>query len=347
MPAHPLVIIGAGPSGLAAAAAANRHGVRPVVLDRGDAAGGAFRRMPDALRLISPRWENAIAGRALPEGPPLTTRAEELAYLESIAATLDADFRPRTDVTRVTVTAGTFALACSDGTVVEAQRLLVATGIFDRPVPLSVPGVESVHEIVHASRYRNAAPFAGRGVLVVGGGNSGVWIARELALAGCRVAIAVTEPLPDSPVPIAGTLSKLTGPVLQRIPSRWLPALKHRISVPSFVDADFLASVRRGAIALRPRLDAFEHGTARFADGSTFIPDMVMVGIGYRPALEGPLRGLVTLDSHGHPPNVDGLSTEHAGLAFLGLPHMRTFVSEFLRGIARDAPAVVDRLLRP
>ena len=89
-----MIVVGAGQSGLAAAHAALRAGLRPVVLEASDRAAGAWPRYYDSLTLFSPARYSALPGRPFPGDPErYPTRDEVARYLSDYAAALDADIR--------------------------------------------------------------------------------------------------------------------------------------------------------------------------------------------------------------------------------------------------------------
>jgi pyridine nucleotide-disulfide oxidoreductase len=202
----PVVVIGAGPVGLAAAAHLLDQGLEPLVLEAGDQPGAAVRAWAH-VRLFSP-WEydvDAAAARLLeptgwssPDPAELPTGAELLErYLVPLAATPQLASRIRTGtrvvaVSRVGVdktrTVGREGRAYLVRTVVDgrvhdltARAVIDASGTWDRPNPLGAAGLPAVGED-EAGRWlvgplpdvlgRNRQRFAGRHTLVVGMGHS-------------------------------------------------------------------------------------------------------------------------------------------------------------------------------
>jgi cation diffusion facilitator CzcD-associated flavoprotein CzcO len=95
-------IIGAGPAGLATAAALRKRGLHGVVLDKSDAIGSSWRRHYDRLHLHTPRELSGLPGMPIPKKMGRwVARDDVVRYLELYAAHFDLDVRLRTAVERV------------------------------------------------------------------------------------------------------------------------------------------------------------------------------------------------------------------------------------------------------
>ena len=178
-----VVVIGGGQAGLATAHAAVARGWRPVVLDASSSAGGSWPQYYDSLTLFSPARFSSLPGMPFPGNPeryPL--RDEVVAYLDAYARHLDAEVRWNERVDRVAEKDGGFTVSTDGGSVVHAGMVVAASGGFSRPYRPSLPGLDTfTGTVLHSAEYRQPAPFEGGRVVVVGGGNSAVQIAVELA----------------------------------------------------------------------------------------------------------------------------------------------------------------------
>jgi putative flavoprotein involved in K+ transport len=189
-----VVIVGGGQSGLAAAYAAQRAGLRPIVLEAGAEPVGSWPHYYDSLTLFSPARFSALPGRPFPgDGERYPTRDEVVAYLRAYAADLDADIRCGQRVDTVERSEdGRLIARTATGLEVEAGMVIAATGGFRRPHRPVLAGLERFTGTVrHSSEYRAPDAFAGRRVVVVGAGNSAVQIAADLASVA-RVSLATT-----------------------------------------------------------------------------------------------------------------------------------------------------------
>ncbi len=186
------LIVGAGPIGLACAVSARRRGIDPLVVDAGAIAqsivgypiGMTFFTTPDLLE---------IGGHPLVCPAQKPTREDALMYYRGVARAEGLRVRTYTRLLGAhrTDDAGSRPvhadLATETGTVqIRCRRLVLATGYFETPRRLDVPGESSPH----VSHYFDEAHrHYDRDVVVIGGGNSAVEAALELFRAGARVTI--------------------------------------------------------------------------------------------------------------------------------------------------------------
>ncbi|MFL1375972.1 MULTISPECIES: flavin-containing monooxygenase [unclassified Nocardiopsis] len=340
-----LTVIGAGQAGLAAARAAAGRGVRPLVLEAAEHPGGSWPHYYDSLTLFSPARFSGLPGRPLPGDPDrYPHRDEVVSYLRDYAARLDADLRCGRRVDRVERGEGGFVLTLADGSRVRSRAVVSATGGFTRPHRPALPGLaDFTGTVLHAAEYRSPAPFAGRRVVVVGGGNSGVQIAAELAGAA-RVTLATRTPVAWAEQRPLGrdihwwlVRSGLDAAPLSRFWER-LPVLVND-------DGRYRAAFATGNPDRREVFAGLDGDKVTWADGTVEKVDAVLLATGYRPALEH-LAPTGALDGAGRPLHRGGISTAVPGLGYVGLEFQRGFASATLRGVGRDARHVVRRLLR-
>ncbi|SCG19023.1 putative flavoprotein involved in K+ transport [Micromonospora echinofusca] len=340
---EPVIIVGGGQSGLAAARAALSARLRPVVLEAGEESVGSWPDYYDSLTLFSPARYSALPGRAFDEGDPdrYPTRGEVVSYLRRYARHLDADVRTGVGVTAVRQRrGGGYLVHTRAGDEIAAAGVVAASGSFGNPHLPELPGrVEYTGEVRHVARYRRPEPYAGKRVVVVGAGNSAVQVAHELAPLA-RVTLATRAPVRFVPQRIRGRdlhhwlhvtgADRLPRPVLTRL-------IRHAAVLDTGVYRDAIAS---GLLPRRDMFTAFTPDGVRWPDGTSEPVDAVIFATGYRPNL-GYLATLGALAPDGTPRQISGVSTTHPGLVYLGLEFQRSFSSNTLRGVGRDAAYVV------
>ena len=182
------IIIGAGPAGLATAAALRARGLNATILEKSDAVGAVWRRHYDRLHLHTDRARSGLPGLPIPKAyGRYPSRAQVVEYLEAYAAKFD--LKPVFNAPVRAVRRDGQAWRAEAGEESRTAPIVVAaTGWADYPCMPTWPGMETFDgPILHSSRYRNPAPFAGKRALVVGYGNSGAEIALDLAEAGIDV----------------------------------------------------------------------------------------------------------------------------------------------------------------
>jgi cation diffusion facilitator CzcD-associated flavoprotein CzcO len=214
---------------------------------------------------------------------------------------------------------------------------------------------------LHSADYRNATPFAGQSVLVVGMGNTGAEIALDLAENGARPTISVRggvhivpRELFGVPIQMVGMAARL-GPqrvndvlfpiildlVLGRLEKYGLKrpgqGLLEQISIASripVIDVGTIGKIRDGAIKVAPDIAEISQRGARFADGKYRDFDAIILATGYRPGYARFLEPGIQPDRSGVTPKASDL-----GLYLIGFHNA---VTGLLREIGIEAQAIAD-----
>jgi cation diffusion facilitator CzcD-associated flavoprotein CzcO len=366
---EPVVIIGAGPAGIATAVSLAEKGVRSVVIDREGQVAASWRGRYDRLKLDTNKWFSRLPGRPYPTGTPIFPTRDQIAdYLERQAQIGGVVHRLNTAVERVDpLGGGGWQLLTSDG-YIEARHVVVATGRANTPVIPEWPGLNTFKgELLHSSLYRNSLPFAGKRVLVIGSGASGMDIAHDLATGGAaKVWLAVRTPpnilLRKGPRGIPGDV--LLRPMFHLPPSvadailRCLRSLRlgdlskfglpipedgafaaahWRGISPSIIDMDVIKAVRRREIEVVQTIASVDAAGISLVDGTLIQPEVVIAATGYRPGLESMVGHLNVLDGHGVP-QIMAPKPASNGLWFIGYqlgPSLLGIVGQQSRPLAR------------
>jgi len=340
------IVVGAGQSGLAAGYALRQTGLRFAILEASDQIAGSWPWYYESLRLFSPARYASLPGLPFPGAPDdYPGRDEVVSYLAAYAEHFKLPVTTGTRVERVARVRDAFHVETA-GATYRARTLIAATGSFSRPYVPEFPGQASFHGgLLHSSAYRRPDGFHGRRVIVVGGGNSAVQIAVELA-AVARVSLATRVPLKLTPQRILGRDIHFWANVigLERLPlGRWMSLREYN----RVLDAGaYGRALRSGNPDCRPVFAAFDSEGVLWQDGRREEVDVVIFATGYRPNLAY-LRDLqVALAADGSARQRAGVSVAIPGLYFLGLPAQRTIASATLRGVGADAEYVVRHLRR-
>jgi putative flavoprotein involved in K+ transport len=341
---RPIVIIGAGQSGLTAAHALKEAGLRPLVLEAGPRTAGSWPSYYDSLRVFSPARFSQLAGHRPFEGDPdrYPSRDEVAAYLEDFAAGLDVEIRTETPAVDVALDGGVYTVRTATGDAIEATGIVAASGSFTNPFRPVFPGQDAfTGHLLHAAEYRNPEPFTGRRVIVVGSGNSAVQIACELAR-HATVTIASRHPLHlVEQRPGGKDVHYALTAGFDHLPAEWFARF-----VPGRLASDvdgYRDAFAQGLLDRREMFTGFGGDEIVWSDGTREHVDAVVFATGYRPSLPY-LASLGALDGHGMPRHLGGISTSHPGLVYLGLEFQRAFASNTLRGVGRDAAHVIPPL---
>lgn len=345
-----IVVIGAGPAGLAAAWAIRRAGLDPFVVEQADSVAASWRGRHDHLRLNTHRVFSHQPGVRIPRRcGPFPARDDYVAYLQDYAAGMRLRLGTRVHrVDRMDRGEGGWELRLSQGSITTAQ-VVIATGPDAEPVMPSWPGMTGFPGIVrHAGEFHHVREMAGLDVLVVGPGNSGVDLLGHLAGSDARqLWLSARSGMNIVPLRLGGVPLHPVSVATRRLPLRWQDATARTVQRLAFgdlsrlgyprsalgaftrqatedvtiaVDDGFVRALKTGRVTMKPGIDRFDGPEVRFTDGTSCDPDAVICATGYRPGLE-PLAGhLVTLDEHGMPPFTGASSSpRHPGLWFFGL----------------------------
>lgn len=181
-----LLVIGAGPVGLACAIEARRHGLQSRVIDKG-ALVNSIVGYPARMEFFSTPDLIEIGGHPFPVQGYKPTREEGLEYYRGVAAREELDVRLYEQVTALHGTRGDFRVDTTRGSH-RARHVVVATGFFDVANLLQVPG-EDLPKVTHY--YREPFPYVQQRVAVVGGRNSAAKAALDCYRHGAEVTMIV------------------------------------------------------------------------------------------------------------------------------------------------------------
>lgn len=312
-----VIVVGAGPAGLAMAYELQRRGLPYQVLERATI-GHAWLNHYDRLRLHTLKQVSALPGLPMPQGYPRFPSAHEFqSYLERYARHFALNIRCGVEVQAARLLGGRWQIQTNVGSM-DAAVLVVATGIWSTPFIPALAGMQQFGgSIIHASAYRNPACFAGQRVLVVGVGNSGSEIAADLAERGVDTSIAIRGGATFVPYPSSPTVMRLASWLARHAPRSLSEWLLHRIrhdwraiGIPlpdgSLLDAypvvgyQLPHAVAAGRITRYDALERFVPGGAQFADGAVAAFDSVIMATGYRPTVQF-VADALDLDPAGRP----------------------------------------------
>jgi thioredoxin reductase (NADPH) len=189
-----LLVVGAGPTGLACAIEAQKAGLRVVMVDKGCVCNSLF-HYPAHMTFFTTPELLEIGDIPFPSPNAKPNRNEALQYYRRVAALYKLDIRQYHRVERVEGHDGAFTVHTVDrfgrGGRIHARKLAIASGYYDRPNYLHIPG-ESLSKVHHY--YFDPHPYFGTDVVVIGGKNSAAIAALELWRSGARVTLVHRGP---------------------------------------------------------------------------------------------------------------------------------------------------------
>lgn len=349
-PGDPVIIIGAGPAGLAAAATLAKRNVEYKILEKGSSVADALRRVDPEMRLLSPKRlslmpDMTVAADA-PTYLPFSTLVQELERYQqqhNLNVTVDCM------VTAVKKDSGGFVVSYKkDGEEhqIRGSHVINATGIISHP---RLP--DNFHfeprRWQHSVDTRAEDVAAARQLLVVGGGASATevleaWL--RVRQEGDRAWLSLRSKLCAVPHWILGIDVHYFAWLPEHFPTAPFGWRVARLTEPMSGRA-VMKAVRSGLIKRMPEVSRYEGSKVEFADGQRLEPDLVVFATGFSYANEH-LKEVVNLDPDGRPLVKNCESTRTKGVFLLGYRFGRTFASPYLRGIARDAEYIAEHIAR-
>ncbi|HEY0762004.1 MAG TPA: NAD(P)-binding domain-containing protein [Pyrinomonadaceae bacterium] len=346
----PVIIIGAGPAGLAAAETLSKRNVAYVILEKGSSVADALRRVDPEMRLLSPKGLSLMPDMKIaPDAPtylPFKTLVHELERYQqqyNLNVTLDCM------VKAVSKEGNGFVVrykSYEDGDEheVRGSHVINATGIISQP---RLPD----NFYLEPRRWRHSVDTraedlaAARQLLVVGGGASAAEVLENWLLVrreGDRAWLSLRSKLRAVPHWIFGIDVHYFAWLPEHLPSALFGWRAGRLSEPMSGRA-VVKAIRSGLITCMPLVSSYHGWEVKFEDGQQLEPDLIVFSTGFDYAKEH-LKEVVDLDPDGRPLVKNCESTRTRGVFLLGYRFGRTFASPYLRGIARDAEYIAKRI---
>ena len=336
-----VAVIGAGQAGLAMGHFLAKEGRHFTVLEASESVGAAWRSRWDSLVLFTSRRYDSLPGLPFPGDPDdYPTRDEVISYLEHYASTFDLPVEFNSRVRSVSSAGDGFVIDLETRTL-EAEQVVVATGPFQVPnVPAFAADLASDVAQMHSTGYRRPSGVPNGTILVVGGGNTGFQIAKELsATRSVHLAIGSRQtPLPQRVLgrDLFWWLTK-TGLIEKTVESRVGRRARDRDTLIGSSTRD----AKRHGVKVEPRVVGASGQVVTFEDGRELGVDAVIWATGYRS--DYGWIDLPVLDENGgvlHRRGVTGVP----GLFFLGLTWQHTRGSALLGWVKDDAEFISERI---
>jgi indole-3-pyruvate monooxygenase len=367
-----VLVIGAGPAGLAVAGCLVQRGLRPVVIEKAAAVAASWRGHYDRLHLHTVKALSALPGLPFPAACPRYVPRQGLVdYLLSYAERYAIAPHLGEAAVAVTPVAGGWQTETAAGRRIVVCAVVVATGANHSPrLPTYAGQGLFAGRILHSHAYKNAAPFAGQRVLVVGMGNTGAEIALDLSEQGVRAALSVRSPMNIVHRDVLGRPTQVTSIALARLPIAWGDAIAkvfrnltvgdlsrwgirtsdvsplrqlRELGKTPVIDIGTLARIKRGEIKVHPGIESFMPHALRFVDGTEAPFDAVIFATGYEAQLQRLFPGTdLPVDRNGMPVDVVGRGAL-AGVYFVGFDIRQP--GGLLRAIGAEATDVAQAMV--
>lgn len=183
---YDVVIIGAGPIGLACGIEAVKNKLSYLIIEKGCLINSIY-NYPTNMVFFSTSDRLEIGGVPFISHGVKPTRTEALEYFRRVKSSWKLNVHTYEGVRSVQKNSGYFSIETSKGNY-KSKNVIIATGFFDYPNLMNIPG-ENLPKVKHY--YEDAHPFADQKIVVVGGGNSGVDVALETFRRGAEVTMII------------------------------------------------------------------------------------------------------------------------------------------------------------
>lgn len=214
-----VIIIGAGPAGLATAGRLKRAGIEFELLEASDRVAWAWHNHYDRLYLHTVGKRSHLPFLDFPKDFPTYVPREKLAaYYEEYAKKFELNPTLNREVKSITKTNGVWSVNANDASYL-AEHVVLASGINRIPIEPTWPGMDGFKgNIIHSRDYKNPDTFIKSKTLVVGMGNTGAEVALDLVNAGVETYLSVRSAVTIVPRDVMGTPSQITGQRLEKLP---------------------------------------------------------------------------------------------------------------------------------
>lgn len=339
---HDVVVIGGGQTGLAVAYYLRRADLDFVVLDAEERPGGAWRHTWDSLRLFSPAGYSSLPGWPMPPSQTkgFPTRNEVIDYLTRYERRYGFPIERPCEVVAVERDAERLRLRLKDQRSLTARAVVSTTGTWGAPYVPDYAGRELFGGIqLHSAHYRNPQPFAGKRVLIVGGGNSGAQILAEVSEVAETIWVTLKEPvfLPDD-VDGRVLFERASARVLGDVDQAATTTLGDIVMVPPVKEAR-----DRGVLTSVRPFERFTETGVVWRDGTETQIDAALWCTGFRPATEH-LRPLGVVEPDGRIEVLDQRAVKEPRLWLAGYGNWTGAASATLIGAGRTARDLVPRV---
>lgn len=366
-----VLVIGAGPAGLAVAGCLSRLGLQPHLIEKADSVASSWQGHYQRLHLHTVKAHSALPHLPFPKDcPRYVSRQQMVDYLAAYARHFSLSPSFGEEAVSVARSGDGWDVTCRSGRRFRSRFVVVATGANRVPnLPAFAHQADYRGQVLHSRAYRDPAPFAGQRVLVVGLGNTGAEIALDLATQGVPVRVAVRSPVNLVHRDILGRPTQLTAILISQLPD-WLgdalAKLLRDLTVGDLrryglqtspvsplrqlreegrtpvIDVGALALIKSGAIQVQPGIQHFTADGVRFTDGSEEAFDAVILATGYQPKVSSLFPGIsVPLGVKDMPAPLTGTGALD-GVYFVGFDVQQG--GGMLRSIALQATEIADAI---
>lgn len=369
----PVLIIGAGPAGLAVAGRLRKLDIPFEIVEKTDKIAWSWHNHYDRLSLHTVKQLSALPHLPFPDNYPLyVPRLDLVKYYENYAEHFNIKPHFNTEVKNITKnTDENWVVTTQEGDTFHTQQVVVATGINRVPHQPTWKGQEDFKgTITHSRAYKNPQPFKGGKVLIIGMGNTGAELALDLSENNIETWISVRSPLSVVPRDVNGRPVQVTSKKLAKIPfgiGDWLGTVIRKMIIGDLskygipmskmhpakqlretgktpvIDLGTVAHIKAGKIKILPDIENFYEEGVTTVDGKNHPFDHIIVCTGYRAKIDDFIDNPASLLDKYHIPKAPiADATEYQGLYFVGFDNYK--LGGILGTIYNDSEVIVNQI---
>ena len=365
-----VIIIGAGPAGLATAGRLKKAGIEFELLEASNRVAWAWHNHYDRLHLHTVGKLSHLPFMEFPKDFPTYVPREKLAkYYEDYAIKFELNPQLNQKVQTIKRSKDGWHVLTQNNEYV-ADHVVIGTGINRIPIEPTWPGMDGFNgKIIHSRDYKNPDAFFDSRTLVVGMGNTGAEVALDLVDAGVETYLSVRSAVTIVPRDVMGTPSQITGQRLEKLPfgiGNTLGMIVSKLFVGNLkkyglkttnmppvqllketgrtpvMDLGTVKAIKQGRIKIVKAIDSFEGDTVKFANGVSKKFNNVILCTGYKAQLADFISDITpTLDKHQLPTNAVGKEGLD-GIYFVGFDNYQ--LGGILGAIYRDSEVVAKAI---
>lgn len=366
----PTLIIGAGPAGLAVAGRLTKMNLPFMLLEKSDRIGNSWYSHYDRLSLHTAKEHSNLPHLPFPDDyPEYVPRLTLINYWRNYAKELGITPILNQEVKRIYRNGKAWVTETTTD-IFHSERVVVATGYNRVPFFPTWTGQEKFKgTFIHSKDYRNAQPFVGKKVLIIGIGNTGAELALDLHEGGAFPSIAVRSPVNFIRRDVGGRPAQKTAILLGKLPSFMYDFIAKQLQkltigdlspygikpspyAPSeqlrrfgkvpVIDIGTVTLIKQRKVHIVPDVQCFNEGSVTFVDGQTEPFDAVIACTGYRAQVEDFVENpAMILNDRGYPKSLWFDEENLKGLYFCGFTIP---LSGILRNIKIDSEQIANHI---
>ena len=371
-----IIIIGAGPAGLAVAGRLSNEGISDyILLETSDKIGNSWHNHYDRLHLHTIKEWSHLPHAPFPDDyPRYVSRQQLVDYLIEYSKTFNIKPVFNQTVSYILPELSSNKKSWKVKTQSDeyiARHVIVATGVNHTPnIPNWSVDNNFAGDIVHSRFYKNAEPYKDKSVLVVGMGNTGAEIALDLSEQNIDVHLSVRSPISIVPRDLNGRPVQVTAKMLDKIPfgiGDWLGSQIRKVYFGNLspyglevskvhptvqlretgktpiVDIGTVEAIKKGKIKVYPDVKSLEEQKVTMVDGREIKIDSIILATGYTAELKAILPYIGPfLDDKDLPKTPIG-KADFEQLYFIGFDNYK--VGGILGTVLEDSDLIVKRIL--